>query len=198
MLESREFFFVGLSTAPPSSQLWTAPTKADISAESRVRNWVGTSASALVPDPTRRNSPPLSEFLGGQHFEKRLLGRRVLCSGLCSSVFHAFPINKFWCMAVLKTDVHYLTHSAHRKDATDNQSGAARPDFRPKGIAGVTGSARHSMLRWNWVDDQGREWQQMSVNVTKRLRGGSGSPRISIRVVAFVNVWPSIAGLTRW
>ena len=47
----------------------------------------------------------MSEFFGSQDFKERTLRRGVLCSDLCSSSFHSFPINKFWCMAVFKTDI---------------------------------------------------------------------------------------------
>jgi hypothetical protein len=70
-----------------------------------MRNRVGAPTSALIPHPTRRDSPPLSEFLSSQNFKERTFGWRVLCSGLCSSGFHTFSINEFRCMAVRETAI---------------------------------------------------------------------------------------------
>jgi hypothetical protein len=70
-----------------------------------MRDRIGTATPALIPHPTRWDPPPLSEFLSGQNFEERPLGWRVLCSGLCSSGFHTFPVNKFQRMAVRRTAV---------------------------------------------------------------------------------------------
>jgi len=63
-------------------------------------NRVGAATSTLLLHPTRRNPQPVSEFLGGQDFEEGTLRRGVLCSELCSSIFHVFSINSFHCMAV--------------------------------------------------------------------------------------------------
>jgi hypothetical protein len=78
-----------------------------------MRNRVGAATSALIPYPTRRYTPPLSEFFGGQHFKEKTLGWRVLCSELCSSGFHTFPVNKFERMAVLKTVILLENRAAH-------------------------------------------------------------------------------------
>lgn len=58
-------------------------------------NRIGAATSALLPHPTRWNTPPLSKFLGSQNLKERALAGCVLCSGLCSSGFHAFSINTF-------------------------------------------------------------------------------------------------------
>jgi len=63
-------------------------------------NRIGAATSALVPHPTRRDTPPLCELLGGQNFKEKTVGPAVLCSELCSADFHIFSINKLWCIAV--------------------------------------------------------------------------------------------------
>jgi hypothetical protein len=70
-----------------------------------MRDGIAATTSALVSDPARRDSPPLSEFFGGQNFKEGSVGCYELCSGLCSSGFHIFPVNNLQCMAVLKTAV---------------------------------------------------------------------------------------------
>lgn len=65
---------MGLPPAPPARQLRTAPAKPYISTESRVGNRVGAPTSTLIPHPTRRNPPSVSEFLGGQNFKEGAIG----------------------------------------------------------------------------------------------------------------------------
>jgi hypothetical protein len=78
-------------------------------------NWVAATTAALLPHPTRGNPPPTGEFFGSENFKEWSLGLRVLCSGLCSNVFHAFPINEFWCTAVRRTVVHALKPGSLRR-----------------------------------------------------------------------------------
>jgi hypothetical protein len=99
---------VRLPPDPPLGQLRATPTESDVSAESCVGNRVRTSTSALIPHPTGRDTPPLSELLGGQNFKERTLCWCVLCSELCSSGFHRFPFKELQCMAVRRTAVHAL------------------------------------------------------------------------------------------
>jgi hypothetical protein len=70
-----------------------------------MRNGVGAATPALIPHPARRDTPPLSEFIGGQNFKERSPRPLGLCSELCSSRFHAFTINGFQRMAVRRTAV---------------------------------------------------------------------------------------------
>ena len=51
--------------------------------------------------------------------------------------------------------------------ATDYQSAAANPEFHGKGITDAINQRVTLVFRWDRVDEQGQEWQQMSVNVTK-------------------------------
>lgn len=60
-----------------------------------MRDRVGAASATLLPNPTRRDSPPFGEFLCSQNFKERPTGWRVLCSGLCSSDFHTFSVSKF-------------------------------------------------------------------------------------------------------
>jgi hypothetical protein len=105
MLESSDLCSGRLSPKPPLGQLRATPTEPDVPAESRVRDRVRASASALFPHPTGRDTPSVGEFLGGQNFKERTLGWCVLCSELCSSAFHRFPFKEFQCMAVRRTAV---------------------------------------------------------------------------------------------
>jgi hypothetical protein len=90
MLESRILSLAKLAPAPPLNQFMAAPAKSDVSAQPSVGDWVCRAASALLPHPTCRNTPPLGEFLGRQNFTEEAPGQRVLCSELCSSAFHSF------------------------------------------------------------------------------------------------------------
>jgi hypothetical protein len=124
MLESSKMFAASLSARPPLSQLWTSPTESNISTESRMRDWVGAATSALLSDPARRNSPFLSKLFRGQNFEKGADIHRVLCSGLCSSVFHIFSVNHFPRRAVLKTAIVSRSVPTADERAVDYQSAA--------------------------------------------------------------------------
>ena len=66
-------------------------------------NRIGAATPALVPHPTRRDTPSLGELLGGQNFKEKTVGQGVLCSDLCSGTFHIFSINELWGITVLKT-----------------------------------------------------------------------------------------------
>jgi hypothetical protein len=63
-------------------------------------NRIGAATAALLPHPTRLHTPSLGELLGGQNFKEKTFSQVVLCSELCSSVFHVFSVNKLRCMAV--------------------------------------------------------------------------------------------------
>jgi hypothetical protein len=101
-----------------------------------MRDGVGAAIPALIPHPARRDPPPLSEFVGGQNFKERPPRRLVLCSELCSSGFHAFPINGFQCMAVLKTAVSLPPNSLVSARRILNPPQLGR-DFKAKGITDV-------------------------------------------------------------
>jgi hypothetical protein len=75
-------------------------------------NRIGAATPALIPHPTRRDPPPLSEFFRRQNFKARTLGWRVLCSELCSSGFHTFPINKSQRIAVRRTAIFFDERAA--------------------------------------------------------------------------------------
>jgi hypothetical protein len=66
---------------------------------------IGATTSALFSHPTRGNAPSLGEFIGRQDLEEKTIGRGVLCSDLCSSVFHIFSINDLRYTAVRRTAV---------------------------------------------------------------------------------------------
>jgi hypothetical protein len=53
--------------------------------------------------------------------------------------------------------------------AADYQSAAAKPEFQGKRIRDVINRLVTLVFRRDGVDEQGQEWQQMSVNVTKRF-----------------------------
>jgi hypothetical protein len=72
-----------------------------------MRDGIAATTSAPVSDPARRDSPPLSEFFGSQNFKEGTVAFYVLCSGLCSSGFHIFPVNNLQCMAVRRTALRH-------------------------------------------------------------------------------------------
>jgi hypothetical protein len=63
-------------------------------------NRIRAATPALLPHPTRRHTPSLGKFLGGQDFKEQTVSQGVLCSELCSTVFHISSISELRCMAV--------------------------------------------------------------------------------------------------
>ena len=99
MLESRELL-AGLPAAPPFRQFWTSPTESDVPPEANVRDWIGTAGAALLPYPTRRKSPSLSQFFCCQNFKEWAFYPRVSVLQLCSGHFHIITFNELQSMTV--------------------------------------------------------------------------------------------------
>jgi hypothetical protein len=99
MLESRELFS-GLPAAPPFRQFWTSPTESDVSPEANVGDWIGTAGAALLPYPTRRKSPSLSQFFCCQDFKEWAFYHHVSVLQLCSGHFHVFTFKELQSMTV--------------------------------------------------------------------------------------------------
>ena len=93
MLESRGLL-AGLPAAPPFRQFRTSPAESDVPPEANVRDWIGTAGAALLPYPTRRETPPLSQFFCCQNFKKWAFYPHVSVLQLCSGHFHCLHLQR--------------------------------------------------------------------------------------------------------
>lgn len=89
-----------LPTNPPLRQFRTAPTEADIPAQSRVGDGIGAAAAALLPHPRSRNSPAFRQVFRRKDLEERPSYTAVAVLRLCSSHFHALSFSSLLTLAV--------------------------------------------------------------------------------------------------
>jgi len=153
MLESSNIFPAGLPTTPPLCQLAATPAKPDVSTESYMGNRIGAATPALFPHPSRRDAPSLGEFLCGQNFTEKAVSRGVLCSDLCSNVFHVFLSMS---CGVWRIDETAIPPSARRITTTapllDSGDSSHRPDRRspaatkPRARRERNSAARHCAM----------------------------------------------------